>query len=184
MINTRKAVLLIVVLGLLPGCRLASGEKYIAPSANSMDLVSHPGVFWIVPGHALLDGGRTMGPQQNLLYLLIVCPKLSASARGTATDYGESLNVYLSNWETTQGKVSISVAWDKRADMVTIGKDRFKRREGSVFVVVRQSHGELVSSQLPNPHRDLDANDALRFIQERMKDHEIVSEVRLAQGID
>jgi len=66
-----------------------------------------------------------MGPPENLLYLLVICPGLSADSRGTATDYGQRSNAYSSEWTTSKGEVSVTVKWDKRADKVIIGKQQF-----------------------------------------------------------
>lgn len=37
-----------------------------------------------------------MGDQQNLIYLLVVCPQLNAISRGTTTEFGRRFNAYMS----------------------------------------------------------------------------------------
>jgi hypothetical protein len=176
--NPRNAGLLLL-LGALCGCNIGNSEKFVAPSAKSFGITPHNGYFWIIPGNALLDGGRTMGPPENLLYLLVICPGLSADSRGTATDYGQRSNAYSSEWTTSKGEVSVTVKWDKRADKVIIGEQQFNRNTGSVFVVIRQPDGKLVSTQLPSPGPDADGKTALNFIQKHMTNDALIASVRL-----
>jgi hypothetical protein len=178
-LRTRNTVLLLLI-GALCSCDVGSSEKFIAPSSKSVELASHNGMFWTVPGNAVLNG-QTMGPQENLLYLLVVCPGLAASGRGTATDYQQRFNAYISRWETQKGEVSVMVSWDKRADKVSIGKKQFKRKAGNTFVVVRQSSGNLVVTQLPSPGPDADAKTALNFIQKHMTNDALIASVRLPE---
>jgi len=46
-----------------------------------------------------------MGAQQNLLYLLVVCPDLSANGKGTEQNYGDVANRKQHNKRRNQGKV-------------------------------------------------------------------------------
>jgi hypothetical protein len=164
----------------LAGCDIASSEKFDAPSAKSVELASYNGMFWTVPGNAVLNG-QTMGPQENLLYLLVICPGLAATGRGTATDYQQKFNAYISRWETQKGEVSVTVRWNKRADTVNIDKQQFKREAGSAFVVVRQPSGNLDAAQLPSPGPDANAKTALNFIQKHMTNDALIASVRLPE---
>ena len=179
-ITTVRNAVLLLLLGALSGCDIGSRVKFVAPSAKSVELASHNGMFCTVPGNAVLDD-QTMGPQENLLYLLVVCPELAASGRGTGTDSQQRVNSYISFWETQEGKVSVTVSWDKRADTVSIGQQKFKREAGSAFVVVRQPSGNLVATQLPSPGPDADAKTALSFIQKHMTNDALVASVRLPE---
>ncbi len=176
----RKSVPLFL-LGALPGCDIASGVKYVAPSAMSVGLESHNGRFLTVPGNAVLNG-QTMGPQENLLYVLVVCPGLAASGHGTGTDHQPGVNAYTSFWETPNGEVSVTVKWDKRADTVSIGEHRYQREAGSAFVIVWQPNGVLDVTQLPSPGPDADAKTALGFIQKRMTNDALIAGVRLMES--
>src|SRR2546423_1614278 len=90
------------------GCSKGS-EKFFSNRDTSVELASHNGFLQTVPGNAILEDGRTMGPQENLLYLLVICPYLAAESRGTGTDYGKRFNSYISLWDTTQGHISVAV---------------------------------------------------------------------------
>ena len=128
----------------------------------------------------MLEHG-TLGKQQNLLYVLVICPDLAASGKGTETKYGGRVNRYVSRWDTFGGPVSISVDWDIRADTVTIGRKTFVRKAGNVFVAKRDRAGGLVPVQLPSIGTDADPNDALHFIQRRMSNDMVVAAIRLPQ---
>ena len=170
--------MLLLFLGALSGCNIGSCEKFVASNAKSVELASPNGMFWTVSGNAVLNG-QTMGPEENLLYLLVVCPGLAASGRGTATVYQRRSNAYISTWETQRGEVSVTVSWDKRADKVTIGKQQFNRAAGSAFVVIRQPDGKLVATQLPSPGPDVDPRTALNFIRKHMTNDALIASVRL-----
>ena len=161
----------------LTGC---GRPKFIAPSSGSIELASHNGFLWTIPGSPLLDDG-TMGAQQNLLYVLVVCPDLAASERGTGTRYGGRANSYSSLWANSQGPVSISVDWDKHTDTVTVGGRTFGRSTGSVFVVRRERSGALSSTQLPSPSTDLGSDQALHYIQRQMSTDTLITTIRLPQ---
>ena len=130
-------------------------------------------------GNTLLNNGREIGPQENLLYLLVVWPELAATGHGTGTDYGRGYNSYISRWETAKGDVSVTVTWDKRTDKVSIGGQQFDRGLGSTFVIVRQPEGMLKVTQLPSPGPDSESQAALDFIQKRMINDATVRSVRL-----
>jgi hypothetical protein len=168
----------LLLVALLCGC---GRQKFIAPSAGGVGLASHNGFFWIVPGNALLNNGTTMGPKENLLYVLIVCPGLAAGERGNGTAFGQRYNTYRSFWGTCTGEVSVAVTWDKRADRVTIGKQQFSRDVGNTFVVIRQGTGSLRITQLPSAGPDADANAAFKHIQQHMTNDPLIATVELAK---
>ena len=171
----------LLLLAVFSGCDTGSSEKFIAPGDKGFGLASHNGSLLIVPGSPLLDNGRTMGPQENLLYLLVVCPGLAANASGNLTDFGQRSNTYIWQWETSKGQVSVRASWDKRKDEVSIGKQQFDRNAGSTFVIIRQSDGKLMVTQLPSPGPDADAKIALSFIQKHMTNDAEIASVRLAE---
>jgi hypothetical protein len=159
------------------GCGRA---RFIAPSAGSVELGTYNGFFWIIPGNPVLDDGTT-GAQQNLLYVLVVCPDLAASEKGTETRYGGRMNTYIARWGTSAGSVSVAVEWDKHMDTVAVGGQTFGRSTGSVFVVKRERGGILSPTQLPRPKTDIDYDEALRYIQRQMSNDTIITGVRLPQ---
>jgi hypothetical protein len=122
-----------------------------------------------------------MGEQQNLLYVLVVCPDFAASETGTGTRYGGRANSYVAHWGTSAGPVDVAVDWDKHTDMVTVGSQTFGRSTGSVFVVRRERSGTLSTTQLPSPSTDVRADQALRYIQERMSTDTLITAIRLPQ---
>ena len=161
----------------LTGC---GRPKFIAPSSGSIELASHNGFLWTIPGSPLLDDG-TLGAQQNLLYVLVVCPDLAASEKGTGTRYGDRANSYSSRWANSKGAVSISVDWDKHTDTIAVGGRTFGRSTGSVFVVRRERSGALSSTQLPSPSTDLGSDQALHYIQRQMSADVLITTIRLPQ---
>jgi hypothetical protein len=145
-----------------------------------VELASHNGFLWIVPGHALQEDG-TLGDEQNLLYVLVVCPDLAATARGTETRHAPRVNTYVARWDTSRGPVTVAVDWDKRADKVTIGSKTFLRPAGNVFVVQRDRSGSLHTEQLSSVGSDANADEALRFIQRQMSHDSLIASIRLPQ---
>jgi hypothetical protein len=177
--KTREGVVLLA-LAVLFGCDIGAGPKFVAPSASSVELSSHNGVFWIVPGSAVLEGG-TLGPQQNLIYILVVCPSLSANGHGTGTEHQRRLNTYTSRWNTQNGEIAVRVTWDKSSDMVLIGSQRFDRTAGNTFVVIRNLNGLFTAKQLASPGPDCTPPVALEFIRNRMTNDTLIAAVHLAE---
>ena len=162
---------------IISGC---SRPKFVAPSGGSVELATHNGFLWIIPGNPVLEDGTT-GAQQNLLYLLVVCPDLAASEKGTESQHGGGINSYVSRWGTSAGPVAVAVDWDKRTDTVTVGGRTFGRSTGSVFVVMRDRAGILSPTQLPSPTADVGYDEALRYIQRQMSNNTIITAIRLPQ---
>jgi len=175
----RAVVVSLVLLLMAAGCDI-SGAKFIAPSSRSVELGSHNGFLWTIPGSPLLKDG-TVGIQQNLLYVLVVCPDLAASGKGTETRYGGRVNTYVSRWDTSGGPVSVRVNWDRRTDSVKIGNKTFARGTGNVFVVKRDRTGALAPLQLPSIDADLGSDEALRFIQRQISNDTVIAAIRLPQ---
>jgi hypothetical protein len=171
----RVAIIYTVVLALITGCGRA---KFVAPSSGYVELATHNGFLWTIPGKSLLDDG-TMGAQQNLLYALVVCPDLAANEKGAETSYGGRVNSYVSHWGTSTSRVAVAVDWDKHTDTVKIAGQTFGRSTGRVFVVRRDRSGSLSSTQLPSPPRDLGPDHALRYIQQHMSTDAVVTSIRL-----
>ncbi len=162
---------------ILTGC---GRPKFVAPSSGSVELATHNGFLWTIPGSPLLDDG-TMGAPKNLLYVLVVCSDLAASEKGTGTRYGGRENSYVSRWGSAAGPVVVAVDWDKHTDTVTVGSQTFGRSTGSVFVVRRERSGTLSATQLPGPSTDVGSDQALRYIQERMSTDTLITAIRLPQ---
>jgi hypothetical protein len=146
----------------------------------SMEVTPHNGCLWTVPGCALLDD-QTMGPQQNLLHVLVVCPGLAARSRGTETSYGARVHRYVSDWHTSDGVVSVAVDWDKRTDRVTIAGRGFVRNVGNVFVVRREPSSRLVSFQLPSLGPNAGPEETLRHIQHHLSNDTVIAAVQLPE---
>jgi hypothetical protein len=173
----RACIFSIVALALTTGC---GRPKFVAPNSGYVELATHNGFLWTIPGNPVLDDG-TMGAQQNLLYVLVVCPHLAASEKGAETRYGGRVNSYVSRWGTSAGRVTVAVDWDKRTDTVTVDGQEFGRSTGSVFVVRRERSGTLSSTQLPSPATDLGSDHALRYIQQQMSTDPLIAALRLPQ---
>ena len=172
----RASLFSVVVAALvISGC---SRPKFIAPSGGGVELATPNGFLWTIPGNPVLEDGK-LGTKQNLLYILVVCPDLAASERGTETRYGEGINSYIARWGTSGGSVAVAVDWDKRTDTVTVGGKTFKRSAGSVFVVKRNRAGRLSPTQLPSPAADVSYPEALRYIQRQMSNDTIITGIRL-----
>lgn len=154
--------------------------RFIAPSSGGVELATHNGFLWTIPGNPMLDDG-TMGAQQNLLYVLVVCPDLAASEKGTETRYGGRMNSYIARWGTPAGPVAVAVDWDKHTDTVTVGGQTYRRSTGSVFVVKRERGGTLSPTQLPSPATDIGYDATLRYIQRQMSNDSIITAIRLPQ---
>jgi hypothetical protein len=87
----------------------------------------------------------------NWLYLMIICPGVQAAeshkrASGITLGGGAAVEFH-SDWETVTGSARVSLRWDRRSDSIAIGSQRFQRKNGNVFVVVRKPSGELTTQQ-------------------------------------
>lgn len=156
-------------------------SKFVAPSGQSFEIAEQPGMLWIVPGSPRLADG-TLGDEENLLYLLVLSPKLEYSEHGSGTQFGNPSNIYETTWNTPKGKVTISVSWNKRSDTVSVGKRKFERKTGATFVIIRSPNGELRVAQLPSAGPHVKPEDALRFIQEHSRDDTLLSQLTLSRS--
>jgi len=173
----RASFFSVIALSLITGC---GRPRFVSQSSSYVELATHNGFLWTIPGNPVLDDG-TMGTQQNLLYALVVCPDMAANEKGADTSYRSRINSYISHWGTSTGRVAVAVDWDKQTDTVKVAGQTFRRSTGSVLVVRRHRDGSLSSTQLPSPPTDLGSGQALRYIQQHMNTDAVVSTIRLPQ---
>jgi|LWDU01.1.fsa_nt_gi hypothetical protein len=130
----------------------------------------------VVPGSEVKNG--KMGPTENLLYILIICPDISKNGQGSGREDGYGYNIYTSSWDTKEeGEIFVNVKWSTLSDTVQIGEEKFERSEGNTFVIIREKGGKLTTTQLANPNRNASGKNAIKFIKSQMPDNKFVSDV-------
>ena len=162
------------------GCDF-SGARFISSGANGVGLVAHEGQIWMIPGNPILSDG-TMGPQESLLHLLMVCPDMTGiTNRGSESSFSPRHNRYALNWGTTTGTVSVAFSWDKRRDQVTVNKESYGRSTGNVFVIKREPSGRLITTQLPSVGPNVRGIEAVRYIRQQMSNDPVIARVKLLE---
>lgn len=163
---------------LMVGCELESKDRFISNSAKSIYFTPSSGVLWIVPGTEVYKGGRT-GAQCNLIYLVVLCPGIIVNGKGGSTEYGENNNTYISRWVTDKSVVEVSVSWNKAADSIHVGREKFSRRDGNTFLVLRDPKGKISVTQLKGPGKDLQPVEIIELLEQQLKDDRAKSVLRL-----
>jgi len=174
----RRNVLIVGVAGVtfLVGCmgvcfalwppNRVTGIQTRTLSANPMAELS------IIYGGQLVDGLRK---QQNQLFLLITCPDLQrASNQSQESGLNYEIRAYPrwhKRWETTGGMIELSVSWNIWTGTITVGNKKFNRKNGNVFVIVRQPTGEWQSWQCGSLEVDADYDAMVRHIRNACREH-------------
>jgi hypothetical protein len=151
----------------------ANGEKQIGSS-------SHVASLAIINGCRAANG--LLGENENLLYLMIVCPTLKL---GTNESIGGGIEgdpmatpLIYNEWQTTSGEARVTIEWNTRSDSVSIGQKEFNRTAGNVFFIVRKATGELVARQCGMLGPNADFSDLIQLVRRTSDGDELVRSVK------
>jgi hypothetical protein len=176
-IRTSKALLMSVAAAAITGCG-AQGGHFVATGEESQPLLTPVGTIEIVSG---LENGSPDVSDRHLLYLLILTPGLRQGWSGSSSDFGKYVTTLKHNWDTEAGSFAVSVSWDRKRDVVTIGSREFQRRAGDVFVVTVNTNGAVSGEQLPSFSAPGGASTVLRYIQQQLPNDKRISSIVLLQ---
>lgn len=120
---------------------------------------------------------------RNWLYLLIICPDVQAAdsqshASGINRDV-MSFPLFHYDWGTQSGTVHVSFRWNMWLDYISIGEQKFKRKDGNVFVVVRNPDGKLTARQCGSLGPLADTPEVVRHIRAQVPKDVLVAAVRV-----
>ena len=163
--------LLIVGCGDQRGRFSTSGGGFRAFSENR-------GFITIVDGYDRKPTRDVDRQEQHLLYLIYMC---SGGLSGSSSDYGQYVTTLNYRWNTSTGTFVVSVRWDRQADTVAIGKQKFIREKGNVFVVRLDADREVVGQQLKSlgPHADF--QQVLKHAREQLANDKLMASLKLQE---
>jgi hypothetical protein len=119
---------------------------------------------------AMKQSGSRDYLEQHLLYIFFITPWRITSEKYVTT---------LSHWNTEKGVLTVSIAWNRQTDTVTIGKQEFIRENGNVFIVRLNADGEVSGQQLASLGAHISYQDVLQYAHQQMPNDELISSVRL-----
>jgi hypothetical protein len=131
--NVAFLLLSLVALGLV-GCGQQRG-RFSTSTDRARGFSSHVGYIQIVSGNRLGLLGINKGDEEDLLYLLVVCPRTKSHGSSSGADYGKYVTTLSHSWQTEAGTISVDVRWDRSTDVVSLGTEEFVREKGNFFVV-------------------------------------------------
>jgi hypothetical protein len=175
--NVTSLLLAVVALAMV-GCGAQSG-RFVTTGAELDPLLVPVGSIDIVSGY---ENGSADVSDRHLLYLLVLTPGLQQHWSGpSGSDFGEYVTTLNHNWDTDAGKFAVSVSWNRKRDVVTIGSQEFQRRAGDVFIVTVNTNGSVSGEQLPTLSTPAGASRLLQYVQQQRPNDKRISSVVLLQ---
>ena len=188
---------IVIVLSLVAFCVFCAAALFaiVAPySVNGQRMFSyasdHVGGLVVIDGRLpkeelrqqIADGTYANTNRHNWFYLMIICRDVKAAAnQGSGSGINHDLMSYPRfhyEWATDKGTARVSLRWNMWTDNVSIGGQKFNRKKGNVFVVVRESNGELMTRQCGTLSSQADRPEIVRHIRQRLPDDELVKSLR------
>ena len=162
-------------------CDLKRSQFY--PSGQkSLNSSSHVGELVVVYGQSPLTSEDAKTAYQNYLYVMIVCPGVKAAESKAHQDGIEgdlmSAPVIYHSWETTTGAVRVHFTWDTRSDTVSVGREKFSRKSGNVFVLIRNVNGSVLAQQCGNLDSQADFPELMQHLRRLFSTNNLVSSVK------
>jgi hypothetical protein len=133
----------------------------------------------VVKGCSLGPQHKSVGLTENLVYLVVACPGLVSSGTAESSKGDTVVNVFTYTRKTPSGSVPISLKWDRRDDIVTMGGQRFGRETGNVFTVRREMNGQIISRQVSSLGPNADFPSLLRHVREQLPNDKIIDSLRI-----
>jgi hypothetical protein len=157
------------------GCDVQHG-RFITTGDTSYPLLSPAGSIDIVDGH---ERNATFINDEQLLYILIITPAIQAHGSSSGSDYGKYVTTLSHTWMTEKGILNVSISWDRQTDTVTIGKQKFIRSNGDVFVARVNANGEISGQQLANISPHPNCQMVLHYIQQQLPNDKLIASTQL-----
>jgi hypothetical protein len=170
----RKFIPIIFLLALaIIGCDVQRG-RFVTKGGRSAAL-SQVGLVDIVEGYSN-DKDSLF---QDLIYVLVICPDVKVHGSGSGIDMEKYVTTLNYSWDAESGKISIQVRWNRDSDIVTIGDKKFDRDKGNVFIVRRQTNGEIVGQQLPSLGTHAAFSEVLRHVQQQLTNDQFIASLKM-----
>jgi hypothetical protein len=177
-----KIVLYVLVLIVLcitgVGCGVQHG-RFSSSRVQGGAFSNQVGCITVVDGYELGRFGGAKGQEQNLLYLIIIGPDVPVHGGSVDDDFGTLISTFNRTWETSKGQLASRVQWDRQADTVVVGKQKFDREKGNVFVVQLNVKGEVVCRQLASLGPDSSFQQVLDHARQQLPNDEQVRRLTL-----
>jgi hypothetical protein len=177
----RDMLLFALILALfVPACDMGGGS-FCATGTESVGSTTYVGCLSTVKGRAV-QNGHAIGERQSLLYLMIICPDVTAAANqgsGGGVEGNPMIKpkIYY-EWQTTNGPVRVSFEWDTRKDRILVGGQEFMRPNGNVFVIERQPNGKLFAQQCGTLGSNASLGDVAYEIRRKLPGDHFVSSAK------
>lgn len=166
---------------LLSGCGsgVQSGQ-YVESGSSSHALDKVTGNLDIVRGNRPSTSGQVSGPEIALLYFLYVLPQVKATGSGSRGSATSTNSTFDQSYITKAGTIRLISVWDRANDTVTVGGQRFDRKKGNTFVLIKPNDGTLSVHQLANIS-GMDPTSVLEAIKKEGKDLSVIQSLQLAK---
>ena len=161
------------------GCGAQRG-RFVTTGSRSYALDPVVGDIEIVTGFSNSEGSD----EQNLLYIVAVCPGVQRSStiqisENSGTDFGKYVTTLDHTWNNSAGSETVTIRWDRRADIVSIGKQEFIRGNGNLFVVRSEAGGKIMSQQLESLGPHVGAQGVLQSISNQLSNDRTITMLKL-----
>jgi hypothetical protein len=177
------APLSLFVAFIIVGCDFQRGQ-FITEGGRSQALAPIVGCIDIISGHASKRSNTTDIDEQNLLYVVTLCPDVQRHdtgniAEASTSDYGQFVTTLNHTWDTSSGEIAVAVQWDRQTDTISIGKQEFIRENGNLFIVRCKPSGERVCQQLASlgPHDGF--QEVLQSIRKQSPNDQLITSLTL-----
>ena len=170
----RKFIPIIFLLALvIIGCDVQRG-RFVTTSDRSAAL-SQVGLVNIVEGYS----NDKDAISQDLMYVLVVCPDVKVHGSGSGIDMQKYVTTLNYSWDAESGKISMQVQWNRDSDVVAIGDKKYARDKGNVFVVRRETNGEIVGQQLPSLGAHAGFSEVLHRVQQQLTNDQFIASLKM-----
>jgi hypothetical protein len=175
--------LILFVAFAIVGCDFQRG-RFITTGGKSQALAPIVGCIDIVSGYASKSSNTADIDEQNLLYVVTLRPDVQRHgtgniAEGSTIDYGKFVTTLKHTWDTSSGTIAVAVQWDRQADAISIGKQKFIREKGNLFIVRCETGGETACQQLASlgPHDGF--QEVLQSIRKQLPNDQLITSLTL-----
>jgi len=177
-LTTPVASGLVAIALVIAGCSGQRGQ-FVSSNVKSAAFATTTGYLEIVTGNRTTAFGGAADPEQNLLYLIIVCPGMQVKGSQDNVNHDTYTTELSHVWTNETGRASVRVAWDRRRDEVRIVDRTFSRKKGNAFLVHRQTNGDFSAQQLADLGPTADFEGALRLARKQNPNDKLLGELQL-----
>ncbi len=164
----------------IASCGVQRG-KYSNSSHQAYALVPHPGLIEIVRGAGLAAGFSVVGREENLLYVVVVCPGIRGGLSASRNNFGKFSSDYSYTWSTDAGEISANFLWDRQSDTVHIAGVDYHRDAGNTLVLRREpGTGRWSARQLSSIGPQLNAIQALQQVQSQLPNDATITSLAIS----